>query len=75
VTAIRLARACTRLRARTIAAASRSIGSENGCFSAIGWRFALVIDALSTIVHKPSAYNRGNIIVEKLKDIIPRQQF
>ena len=34
-----------------------------------------VIDALSTIVHKPSAYQRGNFIVEKLKDIIPRQQF
>ena len=33
------------------------------------------IDALSTIVHKPSAYNRGSVIVEKLKDIIPRQQF
>jgi GTP-binding protein LepA len=33
------------------------------------------IDALSTIVHKPSAYQRGNFIVEKLKDIIPRQQF
>jgi GTP-binding protein LepA len=26
-------------------------------------------------VHKPSAYARGNFIVEKLKDIIPRQQF
>lgn len=36
---------------------------------------AEVIDALSTIVHKPSAYQRGNFIVGKLKDIIPRQQF
>ena len=26
-------------------------------------------------MHKPSAYARGNFIVEKLKDIIPRQQF
>jgi GTP-binding protein LepA len=33
------------------------------------------IDALSTIVHKPSAYARGSIIVDKLKEIIPRQQF
>ncbi len=33
------------------------------------------IDALSTIVYKPNAYQRGNAIVRKLKDIIPRQQF
>lgn len=34
-----------------------------------------VIDALSTIVHKGSAYERGSVVVRKLKEIIPRQQF
>lgn len=34
-----------------------------------------VIDALSIIVHKQTAYERGSIVVRKLKDIIPRQQF
>jgi GTP-binding protein LepA len=33
------------------------------------------IDALSSIVYKDFAYNRGNAIVRKLKDVIPRQQF
>ena len=33
------------------------------------------IDALASIVHKSNAYNRGQNLVRKLKDIIPRQQF
>ncbi len=33
------------------------------------------IDALSSIVYKPSAYSRGLAIVSRLKKIIPRQQF
>lgn len=34
-----------------------------------------MIDALSTIVYKPNAYNRAIKIVSKLKEVIPRQQF
>lgn len=34
-----------------------------------------VCDALSLIVHKDKAYNRGRVIAEKLKDVIPRQMF
>ncbi len=33
------------------------------------------VDALSFIVHKDSAYNKGKKMVEKLKTVIPRQLF
>ena len=34
-----------------------------------------ICDAFTMIVHKDKAYGRGRTIAEKLKDVIPRQQF
>ena len=35
----------------------------------------VIVDAMSTIVHKDFAYSRGKVVVESLKNIIPRQMF
>ena len=34
-----------------------------------------VIDALTSVVFKDAAYRKGRAICEKLKEVIPRQQF
>lgn len=34
-----------------------------------------LVDSLSSIVHRDEAYGKGKVVVEKLKDVIPRQLF
>ena len=33
------------------------------------------VDALTMVIYRPTAYRRAKAIVNKLKDVIPRQQF
>jgi GTP-binding protein LepA len=33
------------------------------------------VDALTTIIYRPTAYYRARAVVDKLKDVIPKQQF
>ena len=35
----------------------------------------VVVDALSSIIHRTNSYARGNALVSKLRKIIPRHQF
>jgi GTP-binding protein LepA len=65
---------------------SRTKGYASLDYEPIGYRASKMIkldillagkpvDALSFIVHKDKAYDRGKVLTEKLKTIIPRQMF
>ena len=65
---------------------SRTQGYASMDYSLVGYRpdnlvkldilvNGAAVDALSLIVHKQRAYVRGNELVSKLKDLIPRQMF
>ncbi len=34
-----------------------------------------IVDALTTVIYRPTAYTRARAVVDKLKDVIPKQQF
>ncbi len=67
------------LKSRTAGYASldyEPIGYEKGDLVRVDILFnAERVDAFSTIVHRDSAYDYGKKTAEKLKEIIPRQQF
>ena len=67
------------LKSRTAGYASldyEPVGYEAGNLARVDILFnGEQVDAFSTIVHKDSAYEYGRKTTEKLKEIIPRQQF